>query len=73
MATKRTAIRGGSDFISLADWRRLQGLEDEGEFIAFLERLDGTYPMLCRQGCEAESDGTCPHGGRSVMRAAGLV
>lgn len=36
--------------------------------------LDGTtVPALCREGCEVEPDGECPHGCPSVLLAMGVI
>ena len=34
---------------------------------------DENTPALCQHGCEVEADGTCEHGCRSILRAAGLI
>ncbi len=34
---------------------------------------DENAPALCDHGCEVEPDGTCQHGCRSILLAAGLI
>ena len=58
--------------VSLVQWlsengyeNSRQALEDIGDPVS--------WPALCDQGCEVEPDGTCPHDGRSILLAMGLI
>lgn len=34
---------------------------------------DSVVPARCDEGCMVEPDGTCEHGGKSVLLEAGLI
>lgn len=53
----------------LEDW----GVDpsDEGALMEFLG--GGSVPACCREGCEVEPDGVCPHGCPSVLLSCGLI
>lgn len=61
--------------ISVNQWRKDEGLEDEGEFMERLQvaTFDGVCPALCDEGCEVEPDGTCEHGCPSILIRMGMV
>lgn len=61
--------------MSLADWMKSYGFEDDEEAMEFLqmESMNGTCPAMCEEDCTVEPDGECPHGNKSVMLEMGLI
>ena len=61
--------------ISIADYRKAEGLSDETEYLDFVGKLvcDSVAPAMCDEGCEVEPDGRCEHGCPSLLLAAGLM
>ena len=61
--------------ISIAEYRKNEGLEDEAEFTSFLGRIVSDYadcPAMCKDGCEVEPDSKCEHGCPSILLAMGI-
>lgn len=58
--------------ISLNQYCEENGIDDK---MALLEELtfDSVCPALCKEGCEVEPDGTCPHGCPSILLAVGVI
>lgn len=74
---KRAKIQSAASdtALTLAQWREREGLESEEAFYEYMESAsdDAVCACLCTEGCEAECDGSCEHGHRSVMLAAGVI
>jgi len=58
--------------ISLVQWLSENGYENSWQVLEDTDDLE-CWPALCDQGCKVEPDGTCPHGGQSVLLAMGLL
>jgi hypothetical protein len=58
--------------IRLSDMLKQQGrsFEEMAHAVMF---GDENALALCREQCEVEPDGTCPHGCPSFLRAAGVI
>lgn len=59
--------------MTLRDWMGENGYETVNDIIDELGLDDSVVPALCTEGCEVEPDGICPHGGRSVLLAMGVI
>ena len=62
--------------ISLETWLEDEGYSSAEEAILDLQEFNpdlAVVPALCDQMCSTEPDGHCPHGGPSLLIAAGLI
>jgi len=61
--------------LSLDQWRKNEGVEDEDAFMELLGTYvyDSVCPPLCTSCDMVEPDGHCQHGHPSVLLEAGLI
>lgn len=59
--------------MTLREWMMENDYETVNDILADLSVDDSVVPALCTEGCEVEPDGYCPHGGKSVMLALGVI
>ncbi len=61
--------------MTIAEWRKENGLEDEDKYMEAAEDAtsDSVVPAMCTEGCEVEPDGHCPHGCPSLLLAMGVI
>lgn len=59
--------------LTLKEWLDRNGYSSVEEALAEYSESDAIYPALCTEDCQVEPDGHCPHGGPSLILAAGLI
>lgn len=59
--------------MTLRDWMEENDYEVIEDILDDLGFDDSVVPALCTEGCEVEPDGICPHGGKSVLLAMGVI
>lgn len=58
--------------ISVAKVAESEGFEDSYDLMVEFG-MESVVPACCKEGCQVEPDGMCPHGCPSIMLVIGVI